>query len=68
MKKILLVDELSTLSNIYVDLLLKDYVVEASNRPSEIIPRAQRFYPDPVIVNSDLPGFGAHEFCMNIKK
>lgn len=67
MRKILIVDELSTLSKVYVDLLLNDYVVEAGTSPHEIIPRAQRLDPDLVIVNSELPGFDPHEFCSNIK-
>jgi DNA-binding response OmpR family regulator len=67
MRKILIVDELSTLSKVYVDLILSDYVVEASTSPHEIIPRAKRLGPDLVIVNSDLPGFDPHEFCSNIK-
>lgn len=68
MKRILIVDETKTLSSIYFDLLAENYKVEASNDPDEIIPRAKRFNPHLVIVNSDLPAFDAHEFCDVIKK
>lgn len=68
MKRILVVDETSTLSKVYFDLLSQNYEVEASNDPGEIIPRAQRTNPHLVIVNSDLPEFNPHEFCSAIKK
>ena len=68
MKRILVVDETSSLSKVYFDLLSENYEVEASNDPDEIIPRAQRTNPHLVIVNSDLPEFDVHEFCTTIKK
>ena len=67
MKRILVVDETSSLSKVYFDLLHENYLVEASNDPSEIVPRAQRTNPHLIIVNSDLPEFDAHEFCTSIK-
>jgi DNA-binding response OmpR family regulator len=67
MRKILIVDELSTLSKVYVDLLLKNYVVEAGIDPNEILPRARRLDPDLVIINSDLPGFDPHQFCSTFR-
>ncbi len=68
MKKILVVDETSSLSKVYFDLLSQDYEVEASNDPNEIIPRTRRFHPNLIIVNADLPHFDAHEFCATVKK
>ena len=67
MKKILIVDELSTLSKVYIDLLSRHYQSEAGTSAYEIIPRAERLDPDLVIVNSELPGFDPHEFCQSIK-
>jgi len=67
MIRILVVDEMNTLSKLYFDLLSENYEIEASNDPKEIIPRAKRAHPHLVIVNADLPGFDAHEFCMDVK-
>ena len=67
MKKILVVDETSSLSKVYFDLLSENYEVEASNDPEEIVTRAQRFNPHLIIVNSDMPQFNAHEFCSVVK-
>jgi len=63
MKKILVVDELQALSKIYVELLLKDFLVEASDDPKEITPRTMRFRPHLLIVNADLPHLNAEEVC-----
>lgn len=68
MKKILVLDEHSSLSKIYIDLLLTDYQVEASDDAKEIIPRVRRFRPDLLIVNADLPGFDADEVCKIVKQ
>ena len=63
MKKVLIVDDYSTVSKVYFELLHAHYNVEASIETDEIISRAKRFQPDVIIINADLPGFDAHEFC-----
>ena len=67
MKKILVLDELSSLNNIYFDLLHKNYEVEVSIDAKEIVPRVHRFRPDLLIVNADLPHFDAEEVCRVVK-
>jgi DNA-binding response OmpR family regulator len=68
MKKILVLDELKSLGSIFIDLLLKDYEVEASTDATEIVPRVTRFRPDLVIVNTNLPHFDPVEVCQVVKK
>ena len=60
--KVLLVDdELPSLSKMYIDLLLKNYEVEATHEAREVIARIRRFRPAVVILPSSLPGLDAHE-------
>ena len=63
MKKVLIIDDINTVSKTYFDLLYKNYQVEGGIDAEEIVQRAKRFKPDIVIVNSHLPGFDAHEVC-----
>lgn len=63
MKKVLLADDYNAIKRIYFDLLKKNYLVEACNDAGEILLRVQRFKPDIILVNSDLPNFDPHEFC-----
>ncbi len=68
MKRILVLDELHSLSKIYLILLLRDYEVEASIDAKEIVPRVRRFQPDLLIVNADLPHFDPEEVCSVVKQ
>ncbi len=61
-------DELSEISKIYIGLLLKNYLVEATTDPGEIATRAERMKPDITIVNADVKGFDAHYVCKLVKK
>lgn len=61
-------DDLNTLSKIYIDLLLKLFFVEVTNDAHEIIERANRFKPDILILNNDLPNLDAHQICAQIKR
>lgn len=62
--KVLLVDdELPSLSRMYIDLLLKNYEVEATHEAREVIPRIRRFHPDVVIISSSLPHLDTHDLC-----
>jgi DNA-binding response OmpR family regulator len=61
-------DEMEELSKVYIGLLLKNFVVEATTDPSEISERAKRFKPDIVIVNNDVVGFDGHELCSLVKR
>jgi DNA-binding response OmpR family regulator len=67
MRKILVLDELVSLGTIYSDLLLKNYEVEASNDGNEMLPRFNRFRPDILIVNADLPHLDLVLICSKIK-
>lgn len=67
--KVLLVDdELPSLSKMYIDLLLKNYEVEATHEAREVIPRIRRFRPDVVIIPSSLPHLDAHDLCCAAKE
>lgn len=67
--KILVVDDdLDTLAKIYIELLLKNFIVEVTNDAQEITERAMRFEPDLLILNNDLPGLDAHEVCTKLKR
>jgi len=68
MKKILVLDEQNSISKIYVDLLLTNYSVEASVDAKEIAPRINRFRPDLLIVNADLPHLNAEEVCQLVRQ
>ncbi|MDB5253540.1 MAG: hypothetical protein JWP27_2709 [Flaviaesturariibacter sp.] len=68
-RKILLFDdEMDSLSKIYISLLLKDFVVEATTDPEELAHRSRRFRPDLAIVNNEVPGFDGHEVCTLLKR
>jgi DNA-binding NtrC family response regulator len=67
--KVLLVDdELPSLSKMYIDLLLKNYEVEATHEAREVIPRIRRFCPDVVIIPSALHGLDPHDLCSMAKE
>lgn len=67
--KVLVVDnEMDSLAKIYINLLLKDFRVEATNVADEIIPRIKRFKPNAVIINNELPGFDAFQVCAAVKE
>lgn len=67
--KVLLVDdELASLSKMYIDLLLKNYEVEATQEAREVLPRIRRFRPDVVIINPSLTQPEAHELCCAAKE
>lgn len=67
--KVLLVDdELPSLSKMYIDLLLKNYEVEATHEAREVMPRIRRFRPDVVIIPPALPGLDAHDLCCAAKE
>lgn len=67
--KVLLVDdELPSLSKMYIDLLLKNYEVEATHEAREVIARIRRFRPDVVIIPPSLPGLDAHDLCCVAKE
>ncbi|HEY1114569.1 MAG TPA: hypothetical protein VGE66_13450 [Chitinophagaceae bacterium] len=67
--KVLLVDdELPSLSRMYIDLLLKNYEVEATHEAREVIPRIRRFQPDIVIISPTLPHLDAHDLCCIAKE
>lgn len=61
-------DEKEELSKIYIGLLLKNFLVEATVDPHELGDRIRRFLPDIVIVNNDVPGFDGHEICVLVKE
>lgn len=67
--KVLLVDnELPSLSRMYIDLLLKNYEVEATHEAREVIPRIRRFRPDIVIISPSLPHLDTHDLCCAAKE
>lgn len=67
--KVLLVDdELPSLSKMYIDLLLKNYDVEATHEAREVIPRIRRFRPDVVILPPSLPDLDTHALCCAAKE
>lgn len=67
--KVLLVDdELPSLSKMYIDLLLKNYEVEATHEAGEVIPRIRRFKPDVVIISPSLPQLDPHALCSAAKE
>ena len=67
--RVLLVDdELSSLSKMYINLLLKNYDVEATYRASEVLPRMKRFKPDVVILSPGLPELDPHSLCSTAKE
>lgn len=67
--KVLLVDdELPSLSRMYINLLLKNYEVEATHEAREVLPRIRRFRPDVVIIPPALPGLDAHDLCCAAKE
>jgi DNA-binding response OmpR family regulator len=66
-KILLFDDEMDSLSKVYISLLLKDFQVEATTDPNEILRRSRRFRPDLAIVNGDVPGFDGHEVCALLK-
>jgi DNA-binding NtrC family response regulator len=61
-------DEISSLSKMYINLLLKNYEVEATQQAAEVLPRIQRFQPDVVIISHTMPDLDAHALCCAAKE
>ena len=61
-------DELSSLSKMYINLLLKNYEVEATHRASEVLPRIKRFQPDVVIISHTMTDLDTHALCCAAKE
>jgi len=67
--RVLVVDEeVASLSKMYINLLLKNYDVEATCRASEVLPRIKRFRPDVVIISPMLAGLEPHALCSTAKE
>ena len=67
--KILVVeDDMETLSKVYIELLYKDFRVEATNDSEELLSRFDRFRPDLLIISRNLRGFDPVKICDHIKK
>ena len=67
--KVLVVDDdLSSLSRIYINLVLQDYEVEATHKATEVLARIKRFQPHIVILNYDLPDLDSHAICKASKE
>jgi DNA-binding NtrC family response regulator len=67
--RVLLVeDEISSLSKMYINLLLKNYEVEATQQAAEVLPRIRRFIPDVVIISHTMPDLDAHALCCAAKE
>ena len=60
-------DELSEIGKLYIGLLLKDFIVEATTDPTEITSRVERMQPNIVVVNHDAEGFNPSEVCAVVK-
>ena len=60
--------DMDTLSSIYMTLLHRNYLLEASADAYEIHPRVERFRPDLILINQDLPGFDGPSVCRYIKE
>jgi DNA-binding response OmpR family regulator len=67
-KVLLADDELPSLTKMYIDLLLKNYEVEATHEAHEVIPRIRRFRPDVVIISASLLYLDAHDLCCAAKE
>jgi DNA-binding response OmpR family regulator len=66
--KILVLDnDLKTLTQIYVDLLMNNYEVELTMDATEVVPRSERLKPDVIIVNNDVPHFDGRVICKIVK-
>jgi DNA-binding response OmpR family regulator len=61
-------DELPSLTRIYIDLLLKNYEVEATHEAGEVLLRMRRFRPDVVIISPSLTGRDTHALCSTAKE
>ena len=61
-------DEISSLSKMYINLLLKNYEVEATQQAAEVLPRIRRFQPDVVIISHTMPDLDAHALCCAAKE
>lgn len=67
--RVLLVDdEISSLSKMYINLLLKNYEVEATLQAAEVLPRIRRFQPDVVIISHSMSDLDAHALCCAAKE
>ena len=68
-KRILIAEnDMNSLSFIYMTLMQKDYILEATNDAAELLPRIERFNPDLMLINKHLPYFNAEEFCILLKE
>lgn len=66
--KILVVeDDMETLSKVYIELLYKDFRVEATNDNEELLSRFDRFRPDLLIISRNIQGFDPVKICEHIK-
>ena len=59
---------METLSKVYIELLYKDYKVEATNDSEELLSRFERFRPDLLIISRTMQGFDPGKVCHRIKE